>query len=302
MPATVAVSPGGDRVLATSGDGAAYAAGADWHDAPSPGTPLREVALGSADGWAVTAGGALLHLGKDGWSGSSQTSAEQQEAERLAKALGWDGVDVGIPVLGWAGVSLDAHGDGFAVGAGGAIARLDTDSAKQEHSPVSSDLTSVAGAADRAVAAGGRVVLERNGDGWAERHDAEALVGDADFTATAAASDGTLLAAAGGTIVGRRPGTDSWVRAALAPLGTAVRRLAAWRDHDGMLHAVVLTDDGGAAAVLEGDANGWRAIVPAGLDAVSDIDFDAAAGTLAVGGTHDGAPVVETIDVMGGPA
>jgi hypothetical protein len=298
MPATVAVSPRGDRVLATSGEGAAYTSDGRWQAAPSPGAPLRAVASGGETSWAVTTAGSLLRLTGNGWVGNSRTNAEQQAAEELASALGWGGVDVGIPVVGWADVSLDAEGHGYAVGAGGAIARLGAGWAGAERAPVKTDLVSVAAGPKHAVAVGGTTLLERDASGWAVVAGADALTGGAPFTATAATPDGTLPAAAGGTVIARTPGSDRWELAPVAPLGQPVRKLGAWRDKDHRLHVLALVGEDGAGTVLIGDANGWRAIVPGSLDIVADIDLQPATGALALAGSDDGAPAVETMNLQ----
>jgi Transglycosylase SLT domain len=327
-PAAVAAAPGGDRVLALTDRTAALGDGRDWGEAPTPQVPLRDLDFRTSDeAWGVAETGELLRFDGERWSG------EGEDAPRLSLRLALGGerfAPAGAP-SGLAAVAFASDRAGYAVGAGGAIARYDGARWTEDRAAEGDDLQAVAAsergavaesadllavaASERgavaesadllAVAASGRgavaggaagIVLERTEDGWERRADAEALAAGRDVGAAAALDDGTLLVAAGPALLVREPGRD-WRAADLAPLGVEVRKLAARRGADGELRALALTGPPEAATLLHGDRAGWRPVIPGGLDRVTDFDLDAESGRLWATGFAAGRAALASVDV-----
>jgi soluble lytic murein transglycosylase-like protein len=278
-PAAVATAPGGGRVLALTDDGAAVGAGRDWDDADAPSVPLRDVAWRSGDeAWGVDETGALVRFDGEDWNAGP---AGDGPRTALRLALGGERYATAGAPSGLASLSFRDEDEGYAVGAGGAIARFDGRRWSGDEAPRGADLLAVAAGREGVVAGGADgTVLERTDDGWAPRADAEALAGGQDVVAAAAAADGTLLLAAGSTLLAREPGADEWTVARIAPLGAEIRELAAVRTPSGELRAIALAGPAEAASLLAGDAHGWRDLAPGGLERVTGFDVDAKSGAV----------------------
>ncbi|HEX8084730.1 MAG TPA: lytic transglycosylase domain-containing protein [Solirubrobacteraceae bacterium] len=301
-PAAVAATPGGGRVLALTDRSAALRDGRIWGGAASPQLPLRDLDFPSADeAWAVAETGELLRFDGERWSGEG----DDESRTSLWVALGGERFATSGAPSGLASLDFRSDDEGYAVGAGGAVARFDGRHWTEDREAEDADLLAVA-AGDRGVVAGGAggAVLERTDDGWQHDAEAERLAAGHDVTAAAAAGDGTLLLAAGPSLLARAPG-EEWDVAPLAPLGVEVRELAAYRAGDGSLHAIALAGPAESATLLLGDAQGWRPLAPGGVDRVTGFDLEgdtlwatgfaadrAAVGSVAVEGLVAGSDAV----------
>src|SRR5207253_116180 len=141
-----------------------------------------------------------------------------------------------------------------------------------------------------AVGASG-VLLERQDGRWTARPEVRDLVAGQDFSAVAALPDGTIVAAAGGTLLVRQPRATDWEAGDVAALGLAADRLAGYRDAAGALHVLALVGGASRGTVLDGTAAGWTPLAAGQGTSVSDVVVDPASGVW-MAGARDGSPVV----------
>jgi hypothetical protein len=182
--------------------------------------------------------------------------------------------------------------EGYAVGDRGAIARFADGAWHTERSPATERLTGVAAGRGAVVAVGAHgLLLSRTQKGWVRPAAAAALVRDTDFSAAGAASDGTLLVAAGGSILSST-GPAKWGPAPVQPLGVPVLKLSGYRTTAGVLHVVALVEQAGLRAVLDGTRAGWRPLSLGADAAVDDFALDGATKQLWLAGRRDGKAVV----------
>ena len=264
-----------------------------WHDMPALGIALRDAAFAGDAIWAIDGQtGTLVRFDGTRWTVPGDGDLDRDVRTRVLERMGARAlVPAGDSSAPWGLRALSFRGgsEGYAVGDHGAIARFDGDAWTSESAPGDANLVDVADASSGPVAVGAAGTLLERADGhWTARPEVRDLVGGQDFEAVTALGDGTVIAAAGGTVVTRAAGSRDWQPSELAPLGVPVAKLAGYRDAAGALHAVALTPDG---VVLDGTAAGWSAVPAATATRAVDVAVGPASGT-SIAGYRDGAPVV----------
>jgi len=289
---SVARSPSGDKLIAVASGQAAIREDGSW--TPVSPAPVGLVAAGFSgdEVWATTETGTLLQLDGGRWLASSDGLSGGGALSTLAHALGGDVASSGVS--GGAGEPASfAFSDGGAGLAGtdsGQVLRYGGESWQLEETPAAVPIAAVAAGNHVTVAAGAQgVLVEDDGDGWTTSTDARRLAGGRAFTAADALDDGTVVAAAGGTVL-QRSADGAWTAAGLEPLGVPVRRVAGYRAGDD-LRVVALVGADGQLALLDGGTDGWRALdLPAGLQLV-DFALGEESRRVSLIGYRDAAPV-----------
>jgi hypothetical protein len=163
-----------------------------------------------------------------------------------------------------------------------------------EETPAMVPLAAVAAGEDVTVAAGAKgVLVEHSDDAWVAPAEPRELADGQAFTAADALDDGTVVAVAGGKVL-ERSDDGEWALAGLDPVGLPVRRIAGYSAGD-ELRVVALVGHDGELGLVDGGADGWRALdLPAGLELV-DFALDESSLNVSSIGYRDAAPVaVET--------
>ena len=248
---------------------------AGWVTQPSGmSTGLAAVALsGSSDGWAVGAGGVILHTTDGGTAWAAQTSGLGSDLAGVAFADAADGWAVGAGGVilhttdggtAWAaqtsglgsdlaGVAFADAADGWAVGAGGVILHT-TDGGTAwaaQTSGLGSDLAGVAfaDAADGWAVGAGGVILHTTDGGTAWAAQTSGLGSDLAGVAFADAADGWAVGA-GGVILHTTDGGTAWA-AQTSGLGSDLAGVAFADAADGWAvgagGVILHTTDGGAS-------------------------------------------------------
>ncbi|TMK38765.1 MAG: lytic transglycosylase domain-containing protein [Actinobacteria bacterium] len=301
QPATGSGKPSGSLLALTAARAATT--GPDGHSQAfsAPGVALQQaVQTAAGQTWAISSTGDLLGASGGRWSLADPSGRRLGDLRGLSGALGsapLSGPGDTSPSPGFGALAFRGPGEGYAVGAGGVIARYDGHAWKVESRADSSHpaLTSVAAGPGGVVAVGQRgTLVQRDGDSWSTPGSVRKLTSDQDLTAAAALSDGTLLAAGPAGILAR-PAGGSWSSAPTTALGAPVSRLDGYRDGAGQLHVLALVAGAGGKVLLDGDDSGWQTVgAPAGLS-VTDFHFDPAAGKLVLVGQQNGRDAVARV-------
>ena len=290
---SVAQSPSGDKLIAVASGQAAIREDGSW--TPLSAAPVGLVAAGfSGDEiWATTETGTLLRLDGGSWvAATGGANAGGGALSTLAHALGGDLVS--RDVSGGAGepasFAFSDNGTGVVGTDSGQVLRYAGDSWQLEETPAAVPIAAVAAGDAVTVAAGAQgVLVEDTGSGWTAPEEPRELAGGRAFTAADALDDGSVVAAAGGKVLARST-EDEWALTALEPLGVPVRRIAGYRAGD-ELRVVALVGHDGQLGLLDGGADGWRALeLPAGLELV-DFALDEESLQVSLIGYRDAAPV-----------
>ena len=303
-PATVAATPGGAGALALAGGQASSLAQGSWRAAAGPGVAVRDAAASSPQqAFAVAQTGQLLAYAGGKWSVVDGGAGDGKLAALagLAQYLGNQPLTAGLgqySTSGFNALTQLASGEGYAVGGQGLIAHFSGGRWQRESAPTTATLTSVAAAPGQIVAVGtGGTLLEKGSGDWHADADAATLAGGQAFSAVAADGGGTVVAAAGPTLLEQRSPGDPWTVAELAPFGAPPLKLSIYRDAATQLHALALVPGIGGLALLDGDSSGWRSVMlPAGFQ-LSDFDLSAQTQQLLLAGTQSGQPATAQADL-----
>jgi transglycosylase-like protein with SLT domain len=305
QPVALAAPSSGHDLLALSGGSAAVFNGKRWQGGGGPGLPTRDTAYASPDHpWAILESGQLMTNSGGGWQVPGEKLAQRATREALAGALAGQSLQSrpGGHATGLTSLAFSSSDQGYAVGAGGGIVQISGEDLSPMQSPTSQDLRDVAAAKGNVVAVGDKgTLLELDGDSWKPNDGAAKLAAGADFTSVDVLPDGTVLAAAGGTLL-QRSDKGNFEPAPLQPLGLPALKLTGYRTDAGELRAIVLAQSGDHRVVLEGDRQGWRPVdAGAGLDA-NDFAYSRSSKELWVAGEQNGQPVAAHVSVAGGSA
>ena len=295
---SVAQSPSGDKLIAVASGDAAIREDGSW--TPLTAAPVGLVAAGFTgdEVWATTETGTLLRLDGGRWAASNTGPTGGGSLTTLAHALGGDLISRGVS--GGAGepasFAFSDAGMGVAGTDSGQVLRYGGQGWQLEETPAAVPIAAVAAGDEVTVAAGAQgVLVEDAGDGWTAPDEPRELAAGRPFTAADALDDGTVVAVAGGKVLERSADGD-WAAAGIEPLGLPVRRVAGYRAGD-ELRVVALVGDDGQLALIDGGADGWRALdLPAGLQLV-DFALDEGSPRVSLIGYRDAAPVALEMDL-----